>query len=176
MIFFESWQELFRIAVSALLVYIFIVTGVRFMGKRSTAQMNNFDWIVTVALGSIVGSAIILKDVVLVEVFLAMGLLLGLQYAVTKAAARWDVVSRSVRAPPTLLFYGGVFHEKAMFEERVTRSEIEGAAREAGYSDLSGVQAVILESSAKLSILGKKGDPMGLLDNVERTSLDEAKY
>ena len=173
MIFFESWQELFRVAVSALLVYVFIVVGIRFMGKRSTAQMNNFDWIVTVALGSIVGSAIILKDVVLVEVFLAMGLLLGLQYAVTKAAVRWNVVSRSVRAPPTLLFYGGIFHEEVMFKERVTRSEIEGAAREAGYSDLSSVQAVILESSAKLSILGKNSDPMGLLDNVERTLPDD---
>ena len=174
MIFFESWQELFRVAVSVLLVYIFIVAGVRFMGKRSTAQMNNFDWIVTVALGSIVGSAIILKDVVLIEVFLAMTLLLGLQYAVTKAAARWDVVSQSVRAPPTLLFYEGTFYEEAMFKERVTRSEIEGAAREAGYSDLSSVQAVILESSAKLNVLGKTGGSMGLLDNVEQSPPDGA--
>ena len=167
MLFFESWAELFRITVSALLVYVFIIAGVRFMGKRSTAQMNNFDWIVTVALGSIVGSAIILKDVVLVEVFLAIGLLLGFQYALTKAAVRWNAVSQAVRAPPTLLFYQGTFHWEAMSQERVTRSEIEGAARESGYRDLSEVGAVILESSAKLSVLGKSDADAGLLDDVE---------
>ena len=167
MLFFESWAELFRIAVSALLVYVFIVAGIRLMGKRSTAQMNNFDWIVTVALGSIVGSAIILKDVVLAEVFLAMGLLLGFQYAITKAAVRWDAVSKSVRAVPTLLFYQGTFHWEAMAKERVTRSEIEGAARESGYRDLSEVGAVILESSAKLSVLGKSDADAGLLEDVE---------
>ena len=165
--FFESWGELLRIAVSALLIYVFIIAGVRFMGKRSTAQMNNFDWIVTVALGSIVGSAIILKDVVLAEVFLAIGLLLGFQYAITKAAVRWDAVSASVRAPPTLLFYEGAFHTEAMAKERVTKAEIEGAARESGYSDLREVGAVIIESSAKLSILGKNGADTGLLENVE---------
>ena len=168
MLFFESWAELFRIAVSALLVYVFIITGVRLMGKRSTAQMNNFDWIVTVALGSVVGSAIILKDVVLAEVFLAIGLLLGFQYALTKAANRWEGVSQVVRAPPTLLFYQGTFHEEAMSQERVTRSEIEGAARESGYRDLSKVGAVILESSAKLSILGKGDADAGLLQDIKK--------
>lgn len=168
MLFFESWGELFRITVSVVFIYIFIIAGVRFTGKRSTAQMNNFDWIVTVALGSIVGSAIILKDVVLAEVFLAIGLLLSFQYAITKAATRWDAVSKTVRAPPTLLFYEGTFHWEAMSRERVTCMEIEGAARESGYSDLSDIRAVILESSAKLSILGKSGGAAGLLDNVEQ--------
>ena len=168
MLFFESWAELFRIAVSALFVYVFIIAGVRLVGKRSTAQMNNFDWIVTVALGSIVGSAIILKDVVLVEAFLAIGLLLGFQYAITKAATRWSAVSKSFRAAPTLLFYQGAFHMEAMAQERVTQAEIEGAARESGYSDLGDVGAVILESSAKLSVLGKSEAGTGLLQATEK--------
>ena len=169
MVFFESWEELFRIALSALLVYLFIIVGVRIAGKRSTAQMNNFDWIVTVALGSIVGSAILLKDVVLMEVFLSVGMLLGLQYAITKASGHWDAVSKSVRASPTLLFYDGAFHEEAMAHERVTQEEIKGAAREAGYGDLDEVQAVVLEANARLSVLGKSVGT-GLLDGVKRIS------
>ena len=152
----------------ALLVYSFIIVAVRFAGKRATAQMNNFDWIVTVALGAIVGSAILSKDVVLFEVFLAMGLLLGLQYIITKVSTRWDAVSKVIRAPSTLLFYDGTFYEEAMLHERVTEKEIRSAAREAGYSDLGEVRAVILEASAKLSVLGRGGSPANLLEGVER--------
>ncbi len=174
MIFFESWAKLGRVAVSALLVYLFVILSVRVAGKRSTAQMNNFDWIVTVALGSAVGSAIILKDVVLAEVFLTIGLLLGFQYAITKAAAHWDLVSKTVRAPATLLFYNGVFHEEALAHERVTEEEVEAAAREAGHGDMNEVQAVVLEADAGLSVVKKESDRLGLLDGVERIPPEEA--
>ena len=175
MIFFESWRELFRIALSAFLVYPFIILCVRVAGKRSTAQMNNFDWIVTVALGSIVGSAILLKDVVLLEVFLALSLLLGFQYAITKAAVRWDTVSKVVRAPATLLFYDGGFIEAAMKHERIASRELESAVREAGYGNLSEVQAVILEADASFSVLGRKNAPSSLLDDVERIPEPDAR-
>ena len=51
--------------------------------------MNNFDWIVTVAMRSILGSAVLLKKVVIVEVALALFVLLFLQYAFTVLSVRF---------------------------------------------------------------------------------------
>lgn len=166
MIFFESWKELYRVAVSALLIYPFIVFAVKVAGKRSTSKMNNFDWIVTVAMGAITGSAILAEEVTLSEAFVAITILLGLQYAATKATVYLPEVAKIIHSAPTLLYYEGVFQEDAMICERVSRGEIERAVREQGYNDLTEVGAVVMESNATLSVLGKTTGRTALLDKV----------
>ena len=166
MIFFESWTELWRTAASAVLVYAFVVLVLRVMGKRSASKMNNFDWIVTIAMGAIVGSSIVRRDTVLMESFVAIGVLLSLQYALTSATAKWGAVSRKVRLSPTLLVYDGEMIERAMAATRVTHEEVKGAARAAGHSDLADVRAVVLETNGSLSVVGASGSGENLLDEL----------
>ena len=52
-IYYDGWKDLVRIALAAPVIYFTIIAFIRLAGKRSTSQMNNFDWVVTVALGSI---------------------------------------------------------------------------------------------------------------------------
>jgi uncharacterized membrane protein YcaP (DUF421 family) len=158
MIFFKDWISLLRVAVTTPVVYLAVVLFIRWFGKRSTSKMNNFDWIVTVALGSIVGSVILLKDVVIIEALEAIALLLALQYVVTKLSVTVPSFSQAIRSSPTLLFFQGEFLEKAMQAERVTTSEIMAAIREAGHNSVEEVGAVILESDANLSVLPRRGE------------------
>jgi uncharacterized membrane protein YcaP (DUF421 family) len=164
---FESWDELGRVAVSALTLYVFLVASVRVAGKRATSQMNNFDWIVTVAIGAILGSGILLVDVAVFEAALACAVLLGAQYLVTKSSARWGPVSDAVRANPRLLVRDGECLDDALADSRVTSMEIEAAAREAGFRDLSEVAWVVLEADATLSVIGKGEGPAGLLERID---------
>ena len=55
-IFYDGWKDLVRIVLAAPAIYFTIIVFIRLAGKRSTSQMNNFDWVVTVALGSIAGA------------------------------------------------------------------------------------------------------------------------
>lgn len=150
---FQSWTELGRVAGTAVATYIFIILAVRISGKRSTSKMNNFDWIVTVAMGSIAGSIVLLKDVVLLDGFMAVGSLLALQFLTTKLSVHYPFVRNLLVAAPTLLYYRGEFVEDVLVKERVNRAEILSAARQQGYSDLDGIVAVILEPSAGLSFI-----------------------
>jgi uncharacterized membrane protein YcaP (DUF421 family) len=158
MIFFDDWISILRVGVTAPVVYVAVVLFIRLFGKRSTSQMNNFDWIVTVAAGSIVGSVVLLKDVAIIEGLEAIVLLLGLQYLVTKLSVTVPGFSQIIRSSPKLLFFQGNFLEKAMKDERVTHSEILSAMREAGHDNQEGVAAVVLESDAKLSVIPRKGE------------------
>lgn len=125
-----------RIAVIVPAIYLLIILFIRLSGKRSTSQMNNFDWIVTVALGSITASTILLKDITLAEGALSIVLLLVLQYSLTFLARRSPLVAREVRAPPTLLFARERFLDDAMATERISRKEVLAAVRKAGFTDL----------------------------------------
>ena len=117
--------------------------------------MNNFDWIVTVAMGSIVGSGIILKDVTLSESAFAVFVLLAVQWGVTKALMHSEHVRAVVKAEPRVLARHGTYIRSAMEEERITEQEVQSALREAGLRDLSQTEAVVLETDASISVLAR---------------------
>ena len=156
-IFVDGWEQVFRAAATAPFIYAAVVLSIRVSGKRSTSQMNNFDWIVIVAMGSMVASAIVLKDTGIATVLSGMVALLLLQWAVTKTWTVWTLACRLVRASPTLLYYSGQFLEDTLRKERVLRAEVLAAIREAGVGALGDVEAVILETDADLSVI-RKGD------------------
>lgn len=66
-IFFDGLESLIRTVIPGALLYVAVVLAVRIFGKRSTSQMNNFDWIVTVGSGSLLASGVLLKDVTVLE-------------------------------------------------------------------------------------------------------------
>lgn len=61
MLFFDNIDKLGRIVLTAVTVYVLIVIITKVSGKRSTSQLNNFDWIVTVMIGSL-GASTIVKE------------------------------------------------------------------------------------------------------------------
>lgn len=152
-LFFDGFGDLVRVLVLAPLVYCAVIVFIRLAGKRSTAQMNNFDWIVTVALGSLMASPILMKDVTLLETVLAIACLLGLQWALTKAVFHSDALARLVKPEPTLLVNNGAFLEEALRRERVTREEVISAIREKGLASVAEARWVILETDATMSVI-----------------------
>jgi uncharacterized membrane protein YcaP (DUF421 family) len=153
--FFESWSEITRIVTTTLIIYPFLIIATHLVGKRSFAKMNNFDWIITVAAGSILGSAILLKDVVIAEVLVAVSLLFFLQYLLTWASAHFSTFDKVVKTSPQLVFFDGEYIEHAMKDARLTRTEVEAGVRKAGFGDSSRVMAVVFEADGELSIVPK---------------------
>ena len=167
----EDWISLVYLSLFAAIVYVVLIALHRVVGKRAASQMNNFDWIVTVAMGAITGSTILSEGVALVEGLTAVTVLLALQYAVTRASAEWSWFRRIVTAGPRLVYYEGIFFVDAMKRERITRGEVLGAARDAGHRSLDEVSAVVMEADGTLSVLPTPGDGPGavappLLSNV----------
>ncbi|MHA6288585.1 DUF421 domain-containing protein [Maricaulis sp. CAU 1757] len=164
-VFFDGWGNLGAILISAPIVYLAVVAMIRISGKRSTAQMNNFDWLVTVAMGSLVGSSIVLETVTIAEVLLAIAALLALQYIATRLAFRSDTIAHVIKPAPRLVYDRG-FLPDAMRDERVTRSEVRAAIRESGMSRLDDVRWVILETDGQFSVIGTS-DADGKADVLE---------
>ena len=165
-LFFDSLRTLVRILVAAPVLYLSVVFFVRLAGKRTTSQMNNFDWIMTVAMGSLVGSTILLKDVTIAEGLVAIAAIVALQWGLTKLAVNSPNVAAVVKAEPALLFDRGRFLPATLRRERVSEAEVRSAVREAGYSSLEDVQWVVLEDDASFSVLPRR-DHQGRPDAME---------
>ena len=164
----SEWRMLVEVALIAVLIYVLLIVLLRITGKRTTSKMNNFDWIVTVAMGSMVSTVILVDDVSLLQGLVGISTLVVLQYVVAWSAVRSSWFERIVKASPALLYYGGEFHRDVMRRQRVTRAEVLSAVRQQGHTSLDDVVAVVLETNAELSILAGAGDdPVPTLDDVE---------
>lgn len=156
---FDSWSDLFRVIWVGAAAYAFLVVALRVSGKRTLSQMNAFDFIVTVALGSTLATILLSSDVSWAEGATAFALLAALQLLVAWSSTRWPLFRRAVTSHPVILFADGAFRPEAIRANRLTESQVMQAIRSGGYGDVSLVGAVVLEPNGTLSVIG--GDTLG---------------
>lgn len=170
MLFFDNIDKLGRIVLTAAMVYVLIVLTTKVSGKRSTSQLNNFDWIVTVMIGSLGASTILLENIPLIEGGSAILVLYLLQFLVTKYASISPQFSSVILSEPRIVFYQGQYLPEAMRAERLTRQELECAMRANGVKSLNDIEAIVFESDAKLTIITKDNKTTGD-DTISETLL-----
>lgn len=162
--------DVLKVVALSALAFLIVALLFRLAGTRAAGQMNNFDWIVTVAQGAIVGNIALGSNTALVEGAAAVVTLLGLQVAVNWLAARNERFRSAVFSNPILLYHAGEFLTDELKRQRVTEGEVRGAVRSAGMSGWDEVGAVVLEPGGSFSVL-PKGEPdaeRDLLTGVER--------
>ena len=154
---FKDAPTLFRVAVSGVVLYVVVLAFSRLHGTRTTSKMNNFDWLISVASGSVFASAVVSDSVTVMQAVVAFATLFTLQWVLTTLSAHFPAFYHAVTASPALLFHEGRFLTGKMKAERVTREEILSAVRASSSSDLSQVSAVILEPDGTLTVLPGRG-------------------
>lgn len=151
--FFDSWQALLRILIVAPLAYLTLVFTLRLSGKRTLAKMSAFDLVVTVALGSVLATIILSKDVALAEGIVAFVVLILLQFLGAWLAIRSKRVAHALKSEPSLLLYEGKLLNETLRAQRVSVADVRAAIRAHGLGRVEDVGAVILESDGSLSVI-----------------------
>jgi uncharacterized membrane protein YcaP (DUF421 family) len=165
--FFDSWDSILRTFIITILAYFSLIIMLRISGKRTLSKMNAFDFTVTVALGSTLAAVSLNKEIPLADGALALGLLVFLQYMITWLSVRFDFVKGIITSTPSLIFYKGEMIPSAMKKERITTEEIRAKARQKGFSSLSNIDAIILETTGEINIVAKiNADDVGTLEIV----------
>jgi len=157
-IFETSVEDIFRVLTSAVIVYFLIIVYIRLLGKRSTSELNNFDWIVTVSVGSIVASTVILEDISVTEGGIGIFILMMLQFIVTKLMYNLSAFREVVKSTPQLLLFEGEFIDENMKKERILKPEVYAALRQSGLKSVKQVYAVVLETNSKISVIPNEDD------------------
>lgn len=141
-----------RIAVVGPLAYLALILILRTSGKRTLSKMNAFDFVVTVALGSLLATVLLNSDVGILDGVVAMATLVIGQFVVSWLSVRSDRFERWIKAEPTLILVDGRPLPDAMRRVRVTQRDIDAAAREAGV-DAADVAQMVLEPDGTVSVV-----------------------
>jgi uncharacterized membrane protein YcaP (DUF421 family) len=168
-----SMTEVWLVLLSSLIIYLAVILVVRLNGLRSFSKMSSFDFAVTVAIGSLLAS-VAATSTSLANGLIAVAAIILFQRLVA-IARRNTGIEKVVDNQPTLLMLGGGDDRGEHANARITPADLRAKLRAANVTDLSQVQAVVMETTGDVSVLsGTSLDP-ALLEGVigvERLNAD----
>ncbi|MCW8109567.1 DUF421 domain-containing protein [Alteromonas ponticola] len=149
----EKSVSILEVVTATSLAYFVVVLLILIVGKRASAKLNNFDWIVTVAMGALLGTTALNRSVSIWEGATAICCLFVLQYVFTFLSVHSRVFRKYTQHAPSVLALNGELIDSALVRHRVTPAEVRCAIRQRGYCDEKDVDAVVLEACGELSVI-----------------------
>ena len=150
-----------------IVVYIFLIVGLRLAGKREMAQLNPFDLVVLLTLSNTVQNAIIGDDNTVTGGILGAATLLAVNYLVVRFLYNHEKLERLVEGDPDVLIQDGVVRLDRLKDELITRVELEAAAHKQGFASLDEIDRAILDPGGTVSFFAKRPTP----DDTRHTEL-----
>lgn len=131
-----------------------IILLVRVVGLRSFSKMTNFDFVMTVAMGSLLAGASQSQQWAgFIQTLTAMTSLFAVQYFVSRLR-RWSPrLDALVQNTPVMLMKDGVILHDVLRATRVAEEDLIAKLREANALELSSVRVVVLETTGNISVL-----------------------
>ncbi len=162
----QIWNDVFVLSVPVLekiirpiLVYVFLIIGLRLAGKRELAQLNPFDLIVLLTLANTVQNAIIGEDNTVTGGVIGAATLLAINYLVVRflySHQRWE---RVIEGGSDVLIEDGKVLHRHLEKELLTLAELETAAHRQGFRSLDDVERAVLENGGAISFFAKTPTP-----------------
>jgi len=162
--------------IRPVVVYVFLIIGLRLAGKRELAQLNPFDLVVLLTLSNTVQNAIIGDDNSVTGGLIGAATLLLVNYVVVRFLYSHDRLDRLVEGAPDVLIDNGDINADNCRRELITLSELESAAHKQGLASLNEVERAVLEPGGTICFFAKKPTPetarhaeiMARLDEIAR--------
>src|SRR5258708_22032419 len=159
----DMWKDMFVLGgpilekiLRPVIVYIFLIVGLRLSGKRELAQLNPFDLIVLLTLSNTVQNAIIGNDNSVTGGIIGAASLLAINYLVVRFLYDHRKIDQLIEGRADVLIENGKVHMEKLKRELITKEELAAAARKQGFETLSEVRQCILEPGGTLTFIAKK--------------------
>ena len=159
----KLWSDMLHLGVPVLekilrpiLVYAFLVVGLRLAGKRELVQLNAFDLVVLLTLSNTVQNAIIGDDNSVSGGVIGATTLLVVNYAVVRFLYGHERLDQLVEGAATVLMDHGEIQRQQLQQELITIVELETAAHKQGLGSLDEVERAVIETGGTISFTAKK--------------------
>lgn len=139
------------LATLASIVLLFILT--KLMGNKQIAQMNLFDYVVGITIGSIAAEMATNLDGDTIGCAVAMAIFALVAFGISVATNKSLRLRAFFAGRPIVLMRNGKLYRGGLKAAHLDLSEFLAVARLAGYYDLSEVSGAIFEHNGSISFL-----------------------
>jgi uncharacterized membrane protein YcaP (DUF421 family) len=156
-----------------ILVYFFLIIGLRLAGKRELAQLNAFDLVVLLTLSNTVQNAIIGNDNSVSGGLIGATALLATNSILVRFLYSHERLDRLIEGEPDVLIENGQVKMDRLKSELLTLAELEIAAHKQGFASLKDVDRAVLEPGGVISFVAHKPQPEEARQAALLARLDE---
>jgi len=163
-------SDLPSVVLRTAIVYVCLVLGFRFLGKREAGQLSTLDLVVLLVIANAVQNAMVGQNTSLIAGLIAAAVILILDLVLHAAADRWEPLRNALDGEPTLL----VDHGKILFDnlrrEGISDRELAVALRQNQLLSADEALFVFLETNGQISVIPRRdGDDEGPPDTDGET-------
>lgn len=130
---------------------LFLLTKI--MGNREMSQLSMFDYISSIAIGSIAGEMAAMSTATIIEPLISMTVLSLVTITINYLTCKSIKLRRFIQGQTLILYRDGQIYEKNLLHAKIDIGELLAECRLQGYFDLEEIYAIFLESNGQISIL-----------------------
>ena len=171
----DWWANMFQLSLPLaekilrpIIIYLFLVIGLRIAGKRELAQLNPFDLVVLLTISNTVQNAIIGNDNSLTGGVVGAITLLLVNAGVVHLVHRNPQINAWVEGKTEFLIQDGIINHMSLMREDISEEELLTAARKNGFESLDHIKEATIDSNGSISFVMK---PDVIVDNNQQEIL-----
>ncbi len=165
----ETVYDLLGIAGRIFTIFPLLLFVALFMGRRLVGELPVFDFLIILALGSLVGADIAEPDINHWYVAFAIVVIGVLQRIVAGLTLQSRKFKKLTSFAPVIVIKDGVFLEKNLRKIKYSLDNILEFLREDGVFNISDVAVAIVEANGRLSVYKKPQKNPATLQDLEIT-------
>jgi uncharacterized membrane protein YcaP (DUF421 family) len=145
--------KLAEVAGSTATIYLFLLVGLRTVGRRQLEQLTVIDLVVVLILGSAVETAMIHGDISLPAALVSVTTLLMTNRLITWIFSKSKRLRHLFGGGPVLVVHNGRPVEEHLRRIGMTDADLDEALRGRGYESPDGIRFAVLETDGTVSVV-----------------------
>ena len=158
-----------EIFIESIVVYFYLVTALRFLGKKEMSQLTIFDLIVFLLISELMTISIGNEEVDFFQGALSVLVIVVLDKLCSYLTLRYKPIKKILEGNPSYIIYHGQLNQEKMTALNYSIDDLCHHLREQGIGSLSNVEFAVLETDGNLSVIEKKNNdvilPTSLINN-----------
>lgn len=148
-----------EVVLRAAIIYAFLLVAFRVVGRKELGRWGASDVVLIFLISVAARQSIVADDRSVTTAMLALGTLLGLDWAVSALTARSPRLADFIEGKVRQLVRDGELQRDVMRRTRISEDELLEQVRRAGKEKLSDLKDAFLERSGKITVVLREQEP-----------------
>ena len=162
-------MDIIKVILTAMLSVIALFIIAKIMGHKQVAQLDFFDYISGITIGSI-GAELATDLEEPYKPLIALCVWGGVSILLNLLAHKLPKTRKYINGTPTILLNGGKLYRENLKQAKLDLSEFMLLCREQGYFDLEEIQTAVFEHNGKVSILPRAANRPATPEDLKITA------
>lgn len=151
----EFAGNFFEVLLRALVSILVLFLLTKFMGFKQISQLNLFDYIVRISIGSIAAQMAVDPEIPYYATITAMTVYAGIEVLISYFTTKSIKLRSFVTGIPIVVIYKGKIIEQSLKKIKYDLSDLLTECRINGYFNIADVEYAVMETDGRLSFLPK---------------------